>query len=59
MEHESKQDHDTLKETLESYVRYLNDGNFKEWLNLWEENGVQMMAFVPSVEGKDAIRKVM
>ena len=49
----SKEDVDALKETLESYVSYLNEGKFDEWLSLWMEDGVQMMAFVPAVEGKE------
>lgn len=59
MEHGSKNDINSLREALELYVRYLNEGKFEEWLNLWEENGVQMMDFVPSVEGKESIKKVM
>jgi ketosteroid isomerase-like protein len=59
MEHGSKEDIAKLKNTLESYVKYLNEGKFEEWLDLWEENGVQMMAFVPSVEGRESIKKVM
>lgn len=59
MEHGSKSDIDALRETLESYVRYMNEGKLEEWLDLWEDNGVQMMDFVPSVEGKESIKKVM
>jgi hypothetical protein len=55
----SKEDVNALRETLESYVGYLNEGKFEEWLSLWEEDGVQMMAFVPAVEGKDEIKKVI
>jgi ketosteroid isomerase-like protein len=55
----TKEDVDALRGTLESYVRFLNEGNFKEWLSLWEEDGVQLMDFVPAVEGKEEIKKVM
>ena len=58
-ENGTKEDTEALRETLESYVRYLNEGKFEEWLSLWEEDGVQMMAFVPAVEGKEEIKKVM
>jgi ketosteroid isomerase-like protein len=57
--HGLKEDVYALRETLESYVMYLNEGKFEEWLSLWEADGVQMMAFVPAVEGKDEIKKVM
>jgi ketosteroid isomerase-like protein len=55
----SKEDVIALRETLESYVMYLNEGKFEEWLSLWMEDGVQMMAFVPAVEGREEIKKVM
>lgn len=55
----ARADVDALRGTLESYVRFLNEGSFDEWLSLWEEDGVQMQAFVPAVEGKDKIKKVM
>jgi ketosteroid isomerase-like protein len=55
----SKKDVEALRETLESYVRYLNEGKFEKWLSLWMEDGVQMMAFVPAVEGIEEIMKVM
>ena len=55
----SQEDVIALRETFESYVMYLNEGRFEEWLSLWMEDGVQMMAFVPTVEGKDEIMKVM
>ncbi len=48
-----------IKATLEAYARHLNEGNIEEWMSLWGPMAVQMMPFVPAVEGKDAIREVM
>ncbi len=49
----------SIKAALESYARHLNEGNMEEWMDLWGPFAVQMMPFVPAVEGKEAIKGVM
>lgn len=48
-----------IKAALLDYAKHMTEGNFDEWMALWGPFAVQMMPFVPAVEGKEEIRKVM
>jgi len=37
----------------------MNNGDFEGWLSLWNQDGVQMMPFIPAREGIEEIRAVM
>ncbi len=48
-----------IKETLNQYGKFANSGDLEGWISLWDEEGVQMPADLPSILGKVKIKERM
>lgn len=55
----SEKDVAAIKAALMDYAKHMTEGNYEDWIDLWGPSAVQMMPFVPAVEGKGEIGKVM
>jgi len=42
-------------QTWEKYSAYMNEGNVEDWVEMWDENGVQLAPGAPAAEGIAAI----
>lgn len=52
-------DIEQLKDVLNLYMNYANQGDFDSWISLWTENGVQMASDDSSKIGINEIKKRM